>query len=456
MVSSLLFEGEQPLCKRFPNEKFIVGVEGGGTTFAVSIARVLELDKIRSYENEQVKMESDPKSLGLEILLEKEFPTADRPQETLDEIVKFLQFHKNSTPVYSALGLACFGPLGVDPERSSTYGTILASSPKANWREVDILTPLLKACSVDGTKYIPHKIETDVNAPAFAEFTAEKQHHPDSKLSSIAYVTVGTGVGVGLVVNNKTVHGMLHPEGGQVCVQPYENDNFPGYSWGEKCPYKGKNTVEGMSCSVSLVERLEFMQREENTIHLIKNSPDGNARDILKNLENTHPIWDYAARGLANLCVTLILVNSVERIVFGGGIMRRGEPLLEKIRKETKELLNGYIDTKELRDMKSFIAPSRFGESAGIIGALMLGKVANEEYHNSLKPSKTSFLGGFGPATKHEDDSKTITVKASTVANNLFWNGFATGICVAAVLAVVLLNLDSKSRASPQQFLAKR
>eukprot|EP01083_Nonionella_stella_P004484 12987_1 len=76
-------------------------------------------------------------------------------------------------------------------------------------------------------------------------------------ISSLAYVTVGTGIGVGLVINSLPVHGMMHPEGGHVPIVPLEStDNFTGYSWGAKCPYKGVNTVEGTASSVALTERL--------------------------------------------------------------------------------------------------------------------------------------------------------------------------------------------------------
>jgi fructokinase len=103
----------------------------------------------------------------------------------------------------------------------------LPGSPKAAWRNVNLLEPFIKACK--GTRNLAVKIETDVNAPAFAEYLEMKD-----LLSSVAYVTVGTGVGVGLVVNGSPVHGWMHPEGGHVPIQPLPGDKFKGYTWGGK------------------------------------------------------------------------------------------------------------------------------------------------------------------------------------------------------------------------------
>lgn len=125
---------------------------------------------------------------------------------------------------YDALGIATFGPVGLK-QNDKYYGCILPGSPKAAWRTVNLLEPFAKACK--GTKHLSVKIETDVNAPAFAEYLEMK-----GTVSSVAYVTVGTGVGVGLVVNGAPVHGCMHPEGGHLPVQPLEGDTFRGYSWG--------------------------------------------------------------------------------------------------------------------------------------------------------------------------------------------------------------------------------
>jgi len=203
-----------------------------------------------------------------------------------------------------------------------------------------------------------------VNAPAFAEYLLVKD-----KLSSVAYVTVGTGVGVGLVIHGKPVHGSMHPEGGHVPVQPLEGDTFQGYSWGANSPFHGRHTVEGIASSVALTERLEAMTGQKNL-----------PRSALVDLDDDHEIWSHAANALANLCVTLLLTLSIEKIVFGGGIMNRLS-MIEKIRERTVVLLNGYLVLPE--DMSELICRSD-GNNSGLRGAIILAQSAFEECHASL------------------------------------------------------------------------
>jgi fructokinase len=172
-------------------EIIIAAVEGGGTSFVVAVAKLVP--------------HSTPK-----ILHRHEVDSShDQPGKTLSECAAFFQEHKPSQG-YFALGIATFGPVGLDPSRTETYGHILSTSPKKSWRNVDFLTPLSEACR--GSRPLPVRIETDVNAPAFVEYLSEKDN-----LSSVAYITVGTGIGVGLVIHGKPVHGRMHPEGGEFC-----------------------------------------------------------------------------------------------------------------------------------------------------------------------------------------------------------------------------------------------
>jgi hypothetical protein len=232
------------------------------------------------------------------------------------------------------------------------------------------------------------------------------------KLSSVAYITVGTGkfffvahttieqdvfslfffaskishgrvfavgVGVGLVINGKCVHGRMHPEGGHVPVQPLEGDSFPGYSWGDKSPFRGFRTVEGLASSVACTERLE-------QIRGVTNLP----RSCLSELEDDDEVWDHAANAIANLCATLILISSIEKIVIGGGIMKR-RGLLEMVQKRTVVLLNGYLELPE--DLSQFITKSSYGDEVGLVGALVLAQEAHQNENSSdSQSSSTSIL----------------------------------------------------------------
>ena len=334
-----------------PSEKIIVAaVEGGGTSFVVAIA--------------------DVTAAGKPIILKTiEIDSShDKPFETLKECADFLQMNKPSGG-YHALGIASFGPVGVSPEHAESYGCILATTPKASWRNVNLLAPLKKVCR--GSRPLAIRVETDVNAPALADFSLEKD------ISSLAYITVGTGVGVGLVIHGQCVHGRMHPEGGHVPVRPLDGDSFIGYSWGGMSPFYGKQTVEGIASSVALTERLEQIEGKKHE-----------SRKVLADLSDDHEIWDHAVNAIANLCVTLILTTSIEKIVLGGGVIKR-KGLLEKIRKQTVVLINGYLELPE--DMSTFITTSHYGEDAGLIGAIILAQKAYEE--SSRHDTKNTAMG---------------------------------------------------------------
>lgn len=306
--------------------KLIAAVEGGGTTFTVAICNAKTAAIIH-----RTSVDS----------------TGD-PATTITRCALFLKPHR-----ISALAIACFGPIGLNPNDETTYGRILSTSPKQSWRGVNVLTPLLEAC--DGC---PHIIDTDVNAPAAMEFalSTTSSSSSDTSISSCAYVTVGTGVGVGLVVNGKTVKGWMHPEGGHIPVQPLPGDSFGGYSWGgasNHLPFDGKNTVESLACAVALTERYQQL------VH-----GDALDRHNLKEYPNDSEIWDHAANALASLAASMILMLSIEKIVFGGGVMQR-KRLLGDIRARTKVLLNGYLDIED--DLHGIIVVSKHGKDAGYV-----------------------------------------------------------------------------------------
>ena len=353
----------------------VAAVEGGGTSFVVAVA--------------EVRKNQPPK-----ILQKAEFDSShDQPHKTLSECASFLETHKPEQG-YASLGLATFGPVGVNASLK-TYGSILGTSPKASWRNIDMLTPLKKACQ--GSQPLQVRVETDVNAPALAEYTKLN----DPSISSLAYVTVGTGVGVGLVINGKCVHGRMHPEGGHVAVQPLPSDNFPGYSWGEKSPFKGKQTVEGIASSVALTERYEFMLKSKEKLD----------RSILSALPDDHELWDHAANALANLCVTLLLTTSIEKVCLGGGVCKR-KGLLDKVRKQTVHLLNGYLELPD--DMSTLIDAPLYGDEAGLMGAIVLAERA---------------------ALDTEDDA--AGEKAKKEQTYFFYQGVIHGVVLGALAGIV-------------------
>jgi fructokinase len=187
-------------------------------------------------------------------------------------------------------------------------------------------------------------LDTDVNAAALAEFrwgTAQG-------LSDFVYVTVGTGIGGGGMVNGKLVHGLLHPEMGHMKI-PHDRalDRFEG-----SCPYHG-DCLEGLASGPAIQARW------------------GKAP---ASLPPEHPAWrleaGYLGLGLANL----ICVLSPQRIILGGGVMQQ-DTLLPLVRQEVRHVLNGYLPAAQLeQEIDSFILKPQLGQRAGVLGALALAQ----------------------------------------------------------------------------------
>ena len=376
-------------------ERIIVAaVEGGGTSFVVAVAEVTNA--------------TDPITILHRCNVDS---SHNNPSETLKQCAAFLQCHQ-PTGGYHALGIASFGPVGLHRDQPLTYGCILATTPKAPWRNVNVLAPLQAACQ-GISRPLAVRVETDVNAPALAEC------HDDPQRSSLAYITVGTGVGVGLVIHRQCVHGRMHPEGGHVPVKPLHGDTFQGYSWGDMAPFHGKQTVEGIASSVALTERLEQMEGTQYK-----------SRQILAELPDDHDIWNHAANAIANLCVTLLLTVSVEKIVLGGGVIQR-HGLIKKIQDQTVALINGYIELPE--DMATLITTSRYGDDAGIMGAIVLAKTAYEE----------DCLSGTG-----EDEKSLAAASMSSSSRDAFYQGLWHGAVVGGALVLAGYSLLSRPRRS--------
>ena len=274
-------------------------VEGGGTTWVVIIS------------------EDYPSN----IVERAEFIT-ETPSITLGLIREWLMARS-----FDAIGIASFGPIDCRPS-SPSFGFI-TTTPKPNWGNTDVL----KLLGVyDKFKGIPYKFDTDVNAPAFAEY---KVHRRIGE-TSCAYITVGTGVGVGLVINGQPVHGIAHPEGGHINVAKRSGDNFVG-----TCPFHG-SCIEGLTSTGALSKRMNCEAKD------------------LPNVPDDDELWDITAYYLAQLCVTLILMACPERIVIGGGLLNR-TILYKKIREQTLDILKGYIQLEHITThIDKYIVPSEW------------------------------------------------------------------------------------------------
>lgn len=256
------------------------------------------------------------------------FPTGD-PEETCARICAFF-----ADRGIAALGLATFGPADVNP-RSPRYGRIL-NTPKAAWRGFDFLGSLQREL------HAPMAFDTDVNAACVGEL----RYGACKGLDCAVYVTVGTGIGVGVCVEGRPLHGMLHPEGGHIMPVPVPGDDFPGV-----CPAHG-TCLEGLAsgpaiCARFGVERASDLADDERFLELESS---------------------YLAQGLA----TYALVYSPQRIVLGGGVPDHVPALLPMVRQKVAAALNDYLRTPELSNMNTYICPPACGGDQGVLGAIAL------------------------------------------------------------------------------------
>lgn len=256
------------------------------------------------------------------------FPTTT-PEETMEKVIEFFKGKD-----IKAIGLGSFGP--IDPNESSpTYGYI-TTTPKPHWGNYNIVEELKKHFD------LPIKFDTDVNGAALGEITWGAAQG----LNSALYITVGTGIGAGAVVEGNMVNGLLHPEMGHIMVRKHKDDNYKG-----RCPFHG-DCLEGLACGPAIEERWGQKGYE---------------------LGADHEAWKVEAYYLAQALVNYILILSPEKIIMGGGVMKQ-EQLFPLIREEVKRLLNGYIVKKELaKDIDNYIIPPALGDNAGLLGCVALG-----------------------------------------------------------------------------------
>jgi len=245
------------------------------------------------------------------------------PPETLGRVADFLRPHAERV---AAVGIACFGPIDLD-RRSPTFGWI-TTTPKPGWARVDVVGAF-RALGV------PVVFDTDVNGAALGEHRWGAGRGVDP----FVYLTVGTGIGGGAIVNGRPLHGLVHPEMGHVPIPRDPEDSFTG-----ACPYHG-GCLEGLASAVALRARW------------------GTAPEALP---AEHEAWRLQARYLALGIVAITAVLSPRRIALGGGVMGAAG-LLERVRRDVADRLAGYVRAPEL------VAPA-LGERAGVLGAIALAQ----------------------------------------------------------------------------------
>jgi fructokinase len=264
---------------------------------------------------------------GPEDLQTVSFPTT-APDETIDACIGFLSQHP-----LRAVGIASFGPVDLTTGR-------ITSTPKPGWPDCDLAGRVGRALG------LLVGFDTDVNGAALGE----QRWGAAQGLSDFLYLTVGTGIGGGAVVDGRVVHGMLHPEMGHIRI-PHDRtrDPFPG-----QCPYHA-DCLEGLACGPALEARWGVPATE---------------------LPPDHPAWALEAEYLAYGLATWVCTLSPKRIVMGGGVMQQ-QHLFPMVRQHLARLLNGYIRSAEVVDeLDAYVVPPLLGWRSGVLGGLVLAEQA--------------------------------------------------------------------------------
>lgn len=290
------------------------GIEGGGTKFVCAVG-------------------SGPQ----DIRREARFPTRT-PDETLEEAIVFFQEAEADFGNLSALGVASFGPLDPTPA-SPTFGFILPTT-KPGWSNVDVVGRLRAVFN------IPIGFDTDVNGAALGEWTWGAAQG----LDTFIYLTIGTGIGGGVMANGKLLHGLIHPELGHIRI-PHDTERDPYEGW---CPFH-RDCFEGLASGPALEAR--WGQKAET-------------------LPSDHPAWELEAQYIALAMQNYIVTLSPQRIILGGGVGAR-EGLLPLVRRKVQELLNGYVQSPAITEkIEEYLVPPGLGNRSGTLGAIALAKAA--------------------------------------------------------------------------------
>ena len=280
-----------------------------------------------------------------------EIPTRD-PSTTLSDVCAFFSAAIKAHGSISALGIASFGPIDLNPA-SADFGR-MTTTPKPGWSGFDLPAALHDLMAV------PVAIDTDVNAAALAEATMGAALNCDP----VAYVTVGTGIGVGVFAGGAPIHGIGHPEAGHIWPRRHPaHQNFAG-----SCPYHG-DCLEGLASGSALAAAWGHPAEE---------------------LPPEHPAWEAEADYLGQLCATLILMLAPQRIVLGGGVMKRSF-LYPMVRARTAHWLNGYPGTLtgSAAALTPLIVAPGCIQPSGLAGAFLLAESAGLNGQGSTGQAKS-------------------------------------------------------------------
>ncbi|MDV6330656.1 ROK family protein [Asticcacaulis sp. 201] len=277
---------------------------------------------------------SGPEDLSVPIRV----PTG-HPDETLSAVIDSVHALMAQHGPVAGIGIASFGPIRVN-KADARYGSF-GLTPKAGYSHYNLLAPI-SAAFPD----LPIAFDTDVNGAALGEGAFGGAQG----LDSFAYVTVGTGIGLGLIMNGRPAHGLLHPEAGHILVRRDPvRDPFTGC-----CPFHG-DCLEGLASGPAVEQRTG--KRGEH-------------------LPDTDPVWGLVGNYLAQLFHSVTLVASPQRVIIGGSVGLK-PAVLAQARTTLHASLAGYIEAlSTMESIDSYVVPAALGDRAGVLGAIALAASA--------------------------------------------------------------------------------
>lgn len=302
----------------FEKPQIYAGIEAGGTKFVCAVGS------------------------GPDAILERQVFATRSPDETLTDVIGFFRRAEAQHGPLSGLGVGTFGPVNIDP-RSSGYGHIL-DTPKPGWAGTDLVGILRAALRT------PVCIDTDVNCALMGE----ARWGAGKGFRNLVYVTIGTGIGAGVMVDGHILYGASHPEIGHVFVPKSPDDHdFAG-----NCRFHQDRCIEGLVSGPAIKARY------------------GIPADALG---ADHPAWALVANYVGVLCVNLLLTVAPDRIILGGGVMKQTH-LYPLVHAALVRNMAGYIDIRDGTDPgTAFLCAPGLGDDSGICGALALAALAQRE-----------------------------------------------------------------------------
>lgn len=293
-----------------------IGIEAGGTKFVCAVGN------------------AEGKFINREIF------STETPEVTLRHVIDYI-YRNNQDEQIHAIGIGCFGPIELN--KFSRYYGYITTSPKPGWQYINVVGQIKSAFD------LPIGFDTDVNAAAIGEYRFGSLDN----ICNFIYVTVGTGIGSGAIVNGNLLYGLSHPEMGHMLIpQDKLRDPFSGV-----CPYH-QNCLEGLASGTAIMRRWSV--------------------DSVSDLPIEHEAWDLEAYYLSLACANYSLTLSPQKIILGGGVMKQ-KNLFAKIHKQLPIFLNGYIRHPSIND---YIITPTLGEDSGIIGAIALAEKSYSQMKN--------------------------------------------------------------------------